>query len=160
MRRVFGSRSAKRDDRVIARTLAFRTQPPFGCPNQGMKPVQRAGQPRDELCRRVTTRDVRELVTKHDSAMILGPVQRIFRQKNDRSTRAPRKGSAHHRAGVETHRLCDGGVLAFFSENAAPIRSLEQPGVLSDSTEPNSTQDEPQDHGNESRPPYDQRWRE
>jgi hypothetical protein len=49
VRSVLGRRSSQRHHVVIARALALGPQPPFGDPDQRMKPVQRADKAGDEL---------------------------------------------------------------------------------------------------------------
>jgi len=101
-------------------------------------------------------RDVRKLMSKHDPPMRFGPIDRILGQKNHRSERAPRKRSAHDRAGIEKHWLVHARVLALIIENAAPIRTIEWPGAACDATKPKAPDREPAQDGDE--PGRPQEW--
>jgi hypothetical protein len=47
-----------------------------------MKPVQRAHKAGEEQGKRITARDVRELVSQHDATMRLRPIECVFRQED------------------------------------------------------------------------------
>jgi hypothetical protein len=84
VRSVLGSWSSKGHDTIVTRALAFRAQPALRDPDEGVEPVERTHESGDELKECITARDVRQLVPKHNPAVSLRPIERVFGQQNYR----------------------------------------------------------------------------
>src|SRR6185437_9632700 len=122
-------------------------------PDEGMEPIQGADETSHELRQRIAARNVGELVTENDATMILGPLERILRKENHRGKRAPGEWSADDRAGEKLDRARHARLEAGGVENLLPISCGKRPGIASDATEPNATDDEPgEDDENAQRP--------
>src|SRR6266550_4158187 len=153
MRGVFRCRRPERHDSVVAGTLTFRAEATLGDPDQRMKPVESARESSNELTERVSTRDVRQLVTQDNAAMGFRPVQSVLRQENHGSARSPGERSADNRVGEKTYLLVDIGFLALLVQDPAPVGVVERPRRPADPVKSNTADGEPGENSNYSQRP-------
>src|SRR2546429_562279 len=135
MRSVLRGRSSEGHDTVIAGTFALGAEPTLRHPHQRVEPVKCAHETAEQLRERIRARDVSELVSQYDTAMLLGPIDRILREQNDRRAPSPRQWSTDDRAGKEEHRPGDAGLIALLLENSAPVGFVEGPRCRGDAIE-------------------------
>src|SRR5438477_8485178 len=133
MRGVFRGWSPQRDNPLIACALAFSAQAALRYPDERVEPVERAHKAGDKLGQRISPRDVCELMAQHDTTMVFGPIDRVFRQQNYRRDRSPRKRTAHHRAGKKSHAPHHGRLLTRLGEDSMPV-AVKWPRFTRDAT--------------------------
>src|SRR5437868_4539294 len=98
-----------------------------------------------------------ELMTQHDAAMILGPVERAFGQKYYWRGRSPGERCADDGAGEKSDVASDAGFRARIVKNAFPV-CAERPRLTRDVAETNSPKREPRHDKDESCQP--QEWKQ
>src|SRR2546423_489828 len=106
-----------------------------------MEPVGRANQSSQQLNERISARDMRHLVAQNNASMLLVPIERFLRKKDDRRAGPPGERGADNGAGGQPHFACDTGLSPSGVENSPPIRRCEWPRVSSDTPKSHSAYD-------------------